>query len=544
MKKPTIFVSGVFLGIVLLLLFQDIRVNGHPWGFPLDDAWIHMTFGRNLAHGLNFGINPHQFSGASTSATWSLWVAVLHLALGGFGLKAVIAGVKLSGVLLGLLALGGAMRIIQVFFQDSWMTRGLGILVLGAYPIGWAALSGMEVPLTMALCTWAFAFQLEGCGSPTNPGKKTAAAFLWTVATLTRPENLVLAILGIVLMANDGSEGFFKGLLRLILVSLPLVLFYSFVYWHFSGSPFPSTLAAKMTERAIPWLLGQGRWAEIPVTLISSMKKDLAESVIFVLGENPFCLLAISFFPVLLVKKIRGNPESLSSGVFRTLFLGWLGFPLLAVLVGWVGGQEFYSLFHGRYLAHTLFLAGIASCVATGWAYEGLKKPKWVLLIFLVFLGFFVERQMDLAGRYARECGNINSLQVNLGLWMAKNLPGAATAAVNDIGAVAYFSGKPIIDLEGLATPESLSWRRAGKIDLFCEKVQPDVLAIFPYWYPEIMKASGTFIPRLSWTVEKNETGGGEQLVLFTMPWSKNLSPTFASPLSRTIPSAVPVPGR
>src|SRR4051812_27049952 len=46
------------------------------WGFPLDDAWIHLQFARNLGTGHGFSYNPGIPVAGSTAP---LWTAVLAL---------------------------------------------------------------------------------------------------------------------------------------------------------------------------------------------------------------------------------------------------------------------------------------------------------------------------------------------------------------------------------------------------------------------------------------------------------------------------------
>ena len=43
--------------------------------FPLDDAWIHLHFARNLAEGHGFGYNPDVPVAGSTAPLWTLVLA-------------------------------------------------------------------------------------------------------------------------------------------------------------------------------------------------------------------------------------------------------------------------------------------------------------------------------------------------------------------------------------------------------------------------------------------------------------------------------------
>ena len=68
------------------------------------------------------------------------------------------------------------------------------------------------------------------------------------------------------------------------------------------------------------------------------------------------------------------------------------------------------------------------------------------------------------ATRYAWAVQNINAMQVHLGRWVDAQLPKIARIALNDIGAIAFFSRREIVDLMGLVTPAIIPYRRRGEI--------------------------------------------------------------------------------
>lgn len=59
------------LTVLLLLLLgvflqTELRLTGGRLGVPLDDAWIHYQFARNLAQGDGFSYNPGEPTPGST----------------------------------------------------------------------------------------------------------------------------------------------------------------------------------------------------------------------------------------------------------------------------------------------------------------------------------------------------------------------------------------------------------------------------------------------------------------------------------------------
>src|SRR5210317_127564 len=78
--------SGLFASITILMV-AFLSVAGYVlWansqglaGFPLDDAWIHQTYARNLAETGQLAYLPGQPSAGSTSPAWSFLLSVSYL---------------------------------------------------------------------------------------------------------------------------------------------------------------------------------------------------------------------------------------------------------------------------------------------------------------------------------------------------------------------------------------------------------------------------------------------------------------------------------
>ena len=65
--------SAISMGGYLLFSHSYLRI-----GFPLDDAWIHQTYARNLAQLGEWSFLPGQPSGGSTGPLWGVLLSLGH----------------------------------------------------------------------------------------------------------------------------------------------------------------------------------------------------------------------------------------------------------------------------------------------------------------------------------------------------------------------------------------------------------------------------------------------------------------------------------
>ena len=91
--RPSSARAWLPLSLISLIVYLGVSAAGGYSGFPLDDAWIHQTYARNLGTLGQFAFRPGQSSAGSTAPLWS-----------------------------GLLALGYALRLEP----RAWMRRAFG----------------------------------------------------------------------------------------------------------------------------------------------------------------------------------------------------------------------------------------------------------------------------------------------------------------------------------------------------------------------------------------------------------------------------------
>src|SRR6266853_3187672 len=123
------------------------------------------------------------------------------------------------------------------------------------------------------------------------------------------------------------------------------------------------------------------------------------------------------------------------------------------------------------------------------------------------------------ATRYAWAVQNINAMQVHLGRWVDAQLPKTARIALNDIGAIAFFSRREIVDLMGLVTPEIIPYRRRGETGVmeYVSETCPEYLIIFPAWFPRLAASRETLQPIYRLRLERNEVAGAEEMVVYRL---------------------------
>jgi hypothetical protein len=241
--------SAVSLGSYLLASNWIFRI-----GYPLDDAWIHQTYARNLASTGSWAFLPGQPSAGSTAPGWSLLLALgywLNLSsylwtfLWGWALLTVLAVVAAFGF-----------RILVPDRQDAGIWAG--ILVIFEWHMTWAAGSGMETLLSalIALMVLLWAIRLEerfGEGTRSNRWQWFGLGILIGLSIWVRPDGItLLAVIGLTLLLVKGKlKSKLLSLLILgtgfLLMTVPYLIFNQVL----AGEIWPNTFYAKQAEYAV-----------------------------------------------------------------------------------------------------------------------------------------------------------------------------------------------------------------------------------------------------------------------------------------------------
>lgn len=479
-------------------------------GFPLDDSWIHLQFARNVAEGYGFSFNPGVRSSGSTAPLWTLLLAP-PLAL---GLNPIVAAKFLGVALVAVAALAAAALTRRLSGSGAaGLLAGLAVAVTPR--MAWAGLSGMEVPLYTALVTVTMLTYVRACEGPSPIDHSWG---LWAgLAGWARPETFVAS--GIVAAAwvlggaRDRTSG--RRLRRgwwipILLLGLLVAGFLGFNA-RMGGRPLPNTFYAKHYGMGAAVSLAEGRPRDALMDAFRYPVNTLG-NLVWWQAEHGGLLFGAALVGVLALVGAIG--EAPPGG--RTLLAVVTLTPLAK---GLVAPQPLMLVHDGRYVMHLLVL-GLVVCACGVATLARMARPRWLVaalaLAGLVQMGGATVTAMD---AYAAEVKNINDLQVRTARWIAAHTAPDARVATNDIGAIAFLSRRFILDTEGLITPDAIWDKRMWRIDRFLERSRPDVVVIFPEWYPYLARRSDLLeeVARIS---AKKVIAGGESLVVYRLPWT------------------------
>ena len=448
------------LASIAIVLVAFLSVTGYVlWaysqglaGFPLDDAWIHQTYARNLAETGQLAYLPGQPSAGSTSPAWSFLLSIGYLLGLDFRTWAYLLG-ALSLAATAWLAYRLLLRLPPLRQLSGQVSRPAAALLAGLFcavewHLVWAAASGMETilftALSLALVEY-FSSQVAMRQSPEGPASvqkeqaivsAVGMGLLGGVLVLTRPEGLVLAgmvILGLVIFPRPTDRS--QVLNRLVVAGLSMLALAGVLapYLAFnlrtSGAVFPNTFYAKQVEYLSDWALPVRFWRVLSPTLA---------------GAQILLLPGFVYAAYVLIRRRE-----------------W---PAVLPLVWWLAVLSVYALRlpvnyqHGRYVIPTIpwvIIYGI-------WGTALVLRPRSPNLIVRV-----ISRGTPVAiallavlfwGRGALAYGDdvafIEGEMMAMARWIEENTPPDTIIAVHDIGAVGYLTDRPLLDLAGLITPE------------------------------------------------------------------------------------------
>jgi arabinofuranosyltransferase len=475
-------VSGVALGGYLLTSATFYRS-----GFPLDDAWIHQTYARNLALYCEWAFVPGEMSGGSTSPLWGASLAIGQW----FGSDPLVWTYLLGWLSLWGLSIAGIILFSELSPQASKFNIWLGVLLCLEWHLVWMAGSGMETIMFSLIVMVILGLLVHQ--KQDEVGWFTIGILIG-VSVWLRPDGITLlapALMVLLVICKQGGK--WSWVLWLLLGFCLIFASYLVFTKMVAGSWWPNTFYAKQAEYA--------SLHQIPFTIR-----------LFQQFQLPLVGVGIVLLPgfVLFLVAIYKNRK----------------LDVIAVILWMVGYLIMYAWSlpvtyqHGRYampMMPVYFVVGFSgfsqrNIIINPGIFSRVLLKTWSGVMVLVTILFGILG----AKAYARDVAIIESEMVTIAHWINQNTAVNDLIAAHDIGAIGYFGDRKILDLAGLISPDVIPFiRDEYQLEKYLDSQGADYLVTFPDWYPSLVqKASLIFQTNFQFS----PLLGGENMAVYKWP--------------------------
>jgi len=404
----------------------------HAWHyrFTQDDAYISLQYARNLVQGHGLVFNRGEAVEGYSNFTWTMLLALFLK----FGLPALEVA-RVVGVVCAAACVLWAARFAKSI-EGRWgsAAAATAFLVAGNSALAFWAGAGLETGLVMLLITAALD---RGMAPDVSAKGRRWAPVLFALAALTRPDAPLFAFGWFAVRVFDTSvrpgplrdPAGMRGIGRdVVIFAAPLVPFFVWKLFYY-GDILPNTYYAK-GGLSLPYLVRGideatlhvktlGAWGVMPFLAILSMRHPLH-------GRRLGSLCAILALACAYVIAVGGD--------VLPIFRLWMPVIPLACALVVFGALEIARGI--EQVAKWPRAAGSAALVLVAWAaVNAFRNEPWI------------EKQHRLYLSAARK-DNATAA------WLGRNVPEGEAIAATAVGALAYISERPIIDMLGLTDPE------------------------------------------------------------------------------------------
>ena len=491
----------LLMGIVVLFLpvFWIVKkVLGYTGGlfiYPYDDTFIHLQIADSVLKG-NWGMTENGFASASSSILYTLILAAGRVITNTPLLPLIVNCI--AGVLI-VLALHTWLRKHRVNLPAQAL---IILLALFLTPLPLLIVSGMEHSL-QCLFSFLFLFHFSDWLEESNSVKKKLPlpVLLFAILTATiRYEGLFLIAVACGLLLVHRK---FRDLLLLAGVAvLPLVIFGLISVYN--GNYFlPNSVLVKSQSFAQTGTVQK-------VYSIFFEKFIIAENGMASLATQRLAI-AIPLLYFLFRKFMRPSYGFILIGLFGAVLL-----QLAFASTGYLYRYEAYLFFcfmiitpllfyrYGRELLGSLDTL-VSKLLAIGFAF---------FLFFPVILRAASGMQKGFQASV-----NIYDQQYQMTRFIRQYYD-SSTVALNDIGAVSYFSNAKVVDLWGLADVEVTRSKKDGYwntefIDSFSRRNGVEFAIIYDTWFPESLP--GKWHKVATWQIQNNVICGDDEVSFYAL---------------------------
>lgn len=488
-KSSTLLVLGCAF---LLALLQGLLFVLTQWLFtqslclPLDDAFIHAQYAKQIAHGQYF--QYQQGDPVSSGETSFLYAHILAI---GYLLGFSDSGIILWAHTITLFCLTGVFfYLFRLSQQLNGTKAGLFVvaLVFSSGHLGWAFWSGMEIAL--------FTLLILACYHAIFIQRKYPFILMGFLA-MCRPEGFIIiaAIMGLCILGRFFNRNVppFQLKNRWTWFSLVFLAFAitgpSLFYRIATGQSGGNGLLAKSLLYDPNLSVSE---------MIGACVSNIWDILYFLIG-HPSSTPTLGYFilPGLLIFSGLGLVSLIIHDNKEKAIL--LGIPLGLALTA-VATLEVWQLHSFRYIVPfvpLLILLGVDGLFRI-FSFFPVKHIPFTASFLLIGVLFHLSYYPEWLTQFSHQSTTIHEKQVSAAQWLNQHsLP--EPVAINDAGALAYYGNKKIFDLVGLVTNDITLSYRMGEgglyeaLETLPSSRRPMFAAIFPLWFEEMAQTYDIF---------------------------------------------------
>ncbi len=400
-------------------------------GFTLDDSWIHLQFARTIYEGTPWEYSPGYPSTGSTSPLWSLLLSVLFI----FSSDTItlVWGVFLISMVFFIACSYLVGHLVRNYTESvSWGTVAIiGFVIIPRNT--WLMLSGMETPLFLFILLLSIWFL-----DKTDLKYDLLLGVIAGLAYLSRPEGIIVAILLIptrfVLLGYQKGvsyrriQALFLSAVIAFLIVIPWILHCMSV----TGYPLPDTFYAKVHAPTEFEKSAWDTWWQFFIREMPFLTIGMAAGAYLILRKKPYpWILAVA---LTILYRLSTPYASLINNARYLVPIFDLFFITAIVFSAWLIRHAFTMILKLKEATETRFLA--------------------VTVVTLLLVVPVIPYYMEQANYFSKSVRTINDMHVNIGNWIADNTPEDAVFATHDAGAIRFISGRRMIDIAGLVSPD------------------------------------------------------------------------------------------
>ncbi|MBN9383518.1 MAG: hypothetical protein J0H74_22360 [Chitinophagaceae bacterium] len=477
---------------IAIMEYQILQDTGGTFCYGLDDPFIHLSIGKNLANHGVWGTTPHEFSSASSSIIYPILIA---------GTIKLIGTSTIIPFLLNLAAAVILLITVRNWLVEQDIPPAYQLLILLALiyftPLPITVMIGMEHTFQLLFCfLFIISFSYSLADPPVAGGKDGRLpwkVYLWAgLMTATRYESGILIAAALMLLLFH--KRIWTALCLAFFSFLPVLLFG--FYSLYNGAYFlPNSVLLK--SRA-PHLA----FNELYYFFTTQLYERLS------LAQGPHIYNSVSVQRLILILPLMYfifNNQVRKQPAYRyIIFLLTTGFVAQLAVANIDRSSRYEAYLIGCAVVFILFLAlKYGKEIWNGWS----QMAKGISIFLACIMCYpLVFRSGRAFGDIELASVNIFQQQYQMGSFFHKYYNNDGIA-LNDIGAVSYLTEGKKLDLIGLSSYEITKARLNNYYtpQVVSQAVKKDsvkVAVVFDVWFPQQFFAG--WIPVGTWTIQNN----------------------------------------